>query len=411
MQTDSLITQAEDFIFRTYKRSQIILESGKGMYLYDTQGKEYLDFGAGVAVCALGYGHKDFNEILKKQIDSIIHTSNLFYNIPSILAAQKLCEMSQMDKVFFTNSGTEANEGAIKVAKKYAFLRDKHHKHNIIAFHQSFHGRSLGSLSITGNTAYQEPFKPLLEGIRFAEFNNIASLEQNIDSQTCAIILETIQGEGGITPINKDCMKKIRKICDDNDILLILDEIQCGMGRSGKMFAWQHFNILPDIFTTAKGLGNGVPVGAFGVNEKVATSSLTIGDHGSTYGGNPLVCAGINAVFEIFERENIVQNAQIMGEYLAKKLDMCRQKYPIFIKRQGMGLLQGLWIQKSDEGNTIHNNGIENTRIVAKALEHGLILLPAGDNSLRFAPPLIVSQHDIDVMIDKLDAAMQDLGF
>lgn len=415
-----LIAQAQDYIFQTYTRSNIVIESGKGIWLKDINGKEYLDFGAGIAVCALGYGHIDFNNALKAQIDKMLHTSNLYYNKPAILAAQNLCKESGMSKIFFTNSGTEANEGAIKVAKKYAFVRDKHHKHNIIAFHNGFHGRSLGSLSLTANPKYQNPFKPLLEGIRFADFNNIASVEQLIDSQTCAIILETLQGEGGITPVNREFLKRIRAICDDNDILLILDEIQCGMGRTGKMFAWQHFGILPDVFTSAKGLGCGIPVGAFGVNEKVSLASLVPGDHGSTYGGNPFVCAGINSVFEIFQRDNLVENAKNVGEYLASKLDEMIEQHPILLKRQGMGLLQGVWVQAPSEEksqgeaqntkSTYQENGIAVSKIVSKALDNGLILLSAGGNSLRFAPPLIVNNEDIDLMIERLNLTLKDLG-
>ncbi|RDU64219.1 aspartate aminotransferase family protein [Helicobacter didelphidarum] len=412
MQTDSLITQAEDSLLGIYARWQIILDYGKGVWLYDKEGKEYLDFGAGIAVCGLGYGHEKLNNILKQQIDKIIHTSNLYYNEPAILAAEKLRQASKMDKIFFTNSGTEANEGIIKVAKKYAFLRDKHNKHNIIAFHNSFHGRSLGALSITGNATYRDPFKPLLEGIRFVDFNDITSVEQNIDSETCAIILETIQGEGGITPANKDFLRKLRHICDEQDILLIFDEIQCGMGRTGKMFAWEHYGIMPDVFSSAKALGCGVPVGAFGVNEKVSNASLMKGDHGTTYGGNPLVCAGVSAVFDIFKEEKIVENANEMGEYLANRLDSLVEKYKVLMKRQGIGLLQGIWIEEPNVNNQdsdIESGGIQNTKIIQKALENGLIILAAGGNSLRFTPPLIVTKQDIDTMIARLEKTLVDL--
>ncbi|RDU73697.1 aspartate aminotransferase family protein [Helicobacter aurati] len=400
--SQSVLTQAQDVLLKTYARYPFVIERGEGVFLYDTDNNAYLDFGAGIAVSGLGYQHKDFNEAIQQQIGKVLHTSNLYYNIPSITAAQKLCRASGMAKIFWTNSGTEANEGAIKVAKKYAFLRDKHHKHNIIAFKNGFHGRSLGALSITGNTAYQEPFKPLLDGIRFADFNEIASVERNIDSQTCAIFLETIQGEGGITPAKKDFLTKIRKICDENDILLILDEIQCGMGRTGKMFAWQHYDILPDIFSTAKALGCGLPVGAFGVSEHVANSSLGVGDHGTTYGGNPLVCAGVNAVFDIFERENILANVESSAKHLICVLDSLVEEYTIFTKRQGLGLLQGMWITDKQE--------CKNTEIISQALKNGLIILPAGENSLRFAPPLIIQKEHIDKMIDKLRQTLRELG-
>ncbi|STQ85883.1 aspartate aminotransferase family protein [Helicobacter muridarum] len=393
-----LIAQAEKVLLKTYNR-KLIIDRGNGVFLYDIDNNEYLDFGAGIAVCALGYQHKDLNEALYNQINKILHTSNLYYNVPAITAAKKLSEASGIEKIFWTNSGTEANEGAIKAAKKYAFLRDKHHKHNIIAFKNSFHGRSIGALSLTGNPVYQEPFKPLLDGVHFADFNEIASVERNIDSQTCAIFLETIQGEGGITPAKKDFLVKIRKICDENDILLVLDEIQCGMGRSGKMFAWQHYGIKPDIFSTAKALGCGLPVGAFGVNERVASSSLAEGDHGTTYGGNPLVCAGVNAVFDIFQKEKILANVESMSEYLINALDSIVEQYDILTKRQGLGLLQGVWIIEK----------YKNTDIISKALEQGLIILPAGDNSLRFAPPLIVQKEHIDMMIDKLKVVLDSI--
>ncbi len=409
--TTQLIAQANDAILHTYKRHTIILEKGDGVYVYDIDGKEYLDFGAGIAVCALGYGHAKLNNALKTQIDKILHTSNLYYNKPAIMAAHLLCKASTMARVFFTNSGTEAIEGALKCARKYAFLRDNHHRHNIIAFHGSFHGRTFGALSVTGNTSYQEAFKPLLNGISFAVFNDSESVKQLLNQDTCAIILETIQGEGGITPAHKDFLHEMRNLCNQYDILLILDEIQCGMGRSGKMFAWEHFGIQPDIFTSAKGLGCGVPVGAFGVNEKVANASLMPGDHGSTYGGNPFVCAGVQAIFEIFQQEGIVEHASAMGAYLATQLDCLVKEFSILTKRQGMGLLQGVWVQAPNDIDSKQQTGIAVATIVAKALEHGLLLLTAGGNSLRFAPPLIISKDEIDYMVATLRKTLHELGF
>ena len=268
--------RAENAVLHTYNRFPVVLERGEGVRLYDLDGKEYLDFGAGVAVFALGYGNKAYNQALKDQVDKLIHTSNLFYNMPMTEAAEKLLKASGLSKVFFTNSGTEAIEGAIKAARKYAWLRDGSTDHEIIAMKHSFHGRSLGALSVTGNAHYQEPFKPLIGGIRFADFNDLDSVKEQITEKTCAIILEPVQGEGGIYPASREFLQGLRSLCDEKDILLILDEIQCGMGRTGSMFAYQDYEVEPDIMTTAKALGCGVPVGAFVLNEKTAQNSLVI---------------------------------------------------------------------------------------------------------------------------------------
>ena len=283
MTKQNYIDSAEANLLHTYNRFSLVLDHGDGVYLYDTDGKEYLDFTAGIAVCSLGYGSKKLNQALKEQIDKLTHTSNLYYSVPTIEAAEKVLKASQMDRIFFTNSGTEAIEGAIKAAKKYAYTRDGHAGHEIIAMNHSFHGRSLGALAVTGNVHYQEPFEPLMPGVRFAEYNDLASVEALINEKTCAIIMETIQGEGGIYPAEEDFLVGVRKVCDEHDILLILDEIQCGMGRTGKMFAWQDYPVKPDIMTCAKALGCGVPVGAFLMTQQVADQSLCPGDHGTTY--------------------------------------------------------------------------------------------------------------------------------
>ena len=344
------IDRAEEVILHTYNRFQIVLDKGNGVHLYDVDGKEYLDFAAGIAVFALGYNNQAYNQALKDQIDKVIHTSNLYYNVPMMEAAEKLVKATGLSKVFFTNSGTEAIEGAIKVARKYAYLKDGSNDHEIIAMNHSFHGRSLGALSVTGNTHYQDPFKPLIGGIKFADFNDLESVKAQITDKTCAIIMETVQGEGGIYPAEPEFLQGVRKLCDEHDILLILDEIQCGMGRTGSMFACQAYGVQPDVMTCAKALGCGVPVGAFVLNEKTANASLVPGDHGTTYGGNPLACAAVSKVFDLFESEKIVEHVNKVAPYLEEKLDQLVEKYDFITTRRGKGLMQGLVLEGKPVG-------------------------------------------------------------
>ena len=384
--------RAEQVILHTYNRFQIVLEKGRGVRLYDVEGKEYLDFAAGIAVFALGYNNPEYSQALKNQIDKIIHTSNLYYNKPMIEAAEKLVKASGLSKVFFTNSGTEAIEGAIKVARKYAYLKDGCTDHEIIAMEHSFHGRSLGALSVTGNTHYQEPFKPLIGGVKFARFNDLESVKAQITDKTCGIIMETVQGEGGIYPADPEFIKGVRKLCDEKDILLILDEIQCGMGRTGDMFACQGYGVMPDVMTCAKALGCGVPVGAFVLNEKTANASLVPGDHGTTYGGNPFACAAVSKVFDLFEEEKIVEHVRQITPYLEKKLDVLVDKYDFITTRRGKGLMQGLVLEGKPVGE-----------VVTKAIENGLLVISAGSNVLRLVPPLVITEVDIDEMIEKLE--------
>ncbi|MCM1257355.1 MAG: aspartate aminotransferase family protein [Roseburia sp.] len=386
MNRESYIKEAEQDLLHTYNRYGVVLEKGKGVYLFDTEGKKYLDFAAGIAVCALGYGNEEYGDALKKQVDNLTHTSNLYYNPPIIEAAERVKKVSGMDRVFFTNSGTEAIEGAIKAAKKYAYTRDGHAGHEIIAMNHSFHGRSIGALSVTGNKHYQEPFEPLLPGVSFAAFNDLSSVKTLVTEKTCAIILETVQGEGGIYPASREFLEGVAKLCKEKDILLILDEIQCGMGRTGKMFAWQHYGIKPDIMTVAKALGCGVPVGAFLMTEQVAEKSLCPGDHGTTYGGNPFVGAAVSKVLEIMERDKIADHAKEMGDYLWTCLEGMKEKYDFVTDHRGIGLLQGLEV-------TLPVGQISN-----KVLEKGLILITAGTNVLRFVPPLVIEKNDVDEM-------------
>lgn len=387
--------RAEQVILHTYNRFPVVLEKGEGVRLYDTEGKEYLDFAASIAVFALGYHHPEYSKALKEQIDKIIHTSNLYYNVPMTEAAEKLVKATGLSKVFFTNSGTEAVEGAIKVARKYAYLKDGSTDHEIIAMEHSFHGRSLGALSVTGNPHYQEPFKPLIGGIRFARFNDLESVKAQITEKTCAIIMETVQGEGGIYPAEPEFLQGVRKLCDEKDILLILDEIQCGMGRTGSMFACQSYGVAPDVMTCAKALGCGVPVGAFVLNEKTANGSLVPGDHGTTYGGNPLACAAVSKVFDIFEQEHILEHVQKITPYLENKLDELVDKYEFITARRGKGLMQGLVLEGKPVGD-----------VVNKALENGLLIISAGGNVLRLVPPLVITEEDIDEMMEKLKKSL-----
>lgn len=383
----------EEYILHTYNRYPVVFEKGDGVYLYDTEGKKYLDFAAGIAVFALGYNNKAYNDALKDQIDKLIHTSNLYYNIPAVEAAKKLALATGLDKVFFTNSGTEAIEGAIKTARKYAWLKDHRTDHEIIAMNHSFHGRSMGALSVTGNAHYQEPFKPLIGGIKFADFNDIDSVKAQVTERTCAIIIEPVQGEGGIYPATKEFMEGLRNLCDEKDILLIFDEIQCGMGRTGTMFACQAYGVAPDIMTCAKALGCGVPVGAFVLNEKVAKNSLVPGDHGTTYGGNPLACAAVNKVFDLFGSEHILEHVKEVGAYLEEALDCLAAQYDFIQERRGRGLMQGLVITGRPVGE-----------IVTKALSHGLVVITAGSDVVRLVPPLVIEKAHVNEMIEKLKA-------
>ena len=389
------IQMAEEALLHTYNRFQIVLEKGDGAYLYDVEGKEYLDFAAGIAVCSLGYGHPVYKEALKAQIDELMHTSNLFYSVPVANAANSLKKATQMDRVFFTNSGTEAIEGALKAARKYAYTKGSG-KYEFIAMNHSFHGRSMGAVAVTGTEHYRTPFEPLIGGVKFAEFNNLESVKELITEKTCAIVLEPIQGEGGIYPAEQAFLEGLRTLCDEHDILLIFDEIQCGMGRCGSMFAWQGYDVKPDIMAMAKAIGNGVPVGAFAMTEKVAQLSLAPGDHGTTYGGNPFVCAGVDAVLKIFEEEQIVEHVQKIAGYLEEKLDALVEASEVVEARRGKGLMQGLVLKKPV------------SEVVKKAMEHGLIVISAGGNVLRMVPPLIITETQVDEMIIKLEKALKE---
>ncbi len=379
----------EKYLVHTYNRFKVVLEKGEGVYLYDVNGKKYLDFASGIGVCSLGYGNKEYTKTLKNQIDKLTHTSNLFYNIPSVKAAEKLVKAAGLKKVFFTNSGAEAIEGALKMAKRYAYDRDGTSDHEIIAMNHSFHGRTMGSLALTGNEHYQKPFGPMIGGIKFAEYNDLDSVKALVNDKTCAIILEPLQGEGGIYPAEKEFIEGIRKICDEKDIIMICDEVQCGMGRTGKMFAFQNYDVVPDIVTSAKGLGCGVPVGAFIAGEKCC-DSLVPGDHGTTYGGNPFATAAVEAVLNIYKKENILDNVNTVGKYLEEQLDNLVKECDNVLERRGKGMMQGL-VLKNPVGE-----------VITKAIEKGLLVISAGGNVLRMLPPLIITKENVDEMINIL---------
>lgn len=397
--TQEYIAQAERDLLHTYNRYPIVFDRGEGVYLYDKEGKKYLDFFSGIGVNALGYHYKDYDEALKEQIDKLLHISNYFYNEPAVLAAEKLKKASGMDRVFFTNSGAEAVEGALKAARKYAFTKNGGHKDDhrggeIIAMNHSFHGRTMGALSVTGNPHYREAFEPLIGNVRFAELNDFDSVLAQVTDDTCAVLFETLQGEGGIYPAEKSFLEQVKRLCEERDILLILDEIQCGMGRTGEMFAWQRYGVKPDIMACAKAVGGGVPVGAFLMTEEVAEKSLMAGDHGTTYGGNPFACAAVSKMLDIFEENDIIGHVQKIAPYLEERLDGIVSEFDTVLARRGLGLMQGVECNVPVSG------------VISSCLEKGLVLINAGSNILRFVPPLVITKEHVDEMAEILRAAL-----
>ena len=397
MSMNEQMNHAEESILHTYNRFPVMFDHGEGCYLYDTESKKYLDFAAGIAVNALGYHYPGYDDALKSQIDKLTHISNLYYNEPMSEAGEKLIKASGLSKAFFTNSGTEAIEGALKAARKYSYTKygKEAGRFEIIAMNHSFHGRSMGALSVTGTEHYREPFEPLIGGVKFADFNDLESVKAQITDKTCAVITEVVQGEGGIYPAQKEFLEGLRALCNEKDIILIFDEIQCGMGRTGYYFAWQSYGVQPDVMTCAKALGCGVPVGAFVLGEKAAAESLVPGDHGTTYGGNPFVCAAVSKVFDIFEQDNILAHVQELTPYLEEKLDALVDKCPIVAARRGKGFMQGLVI----EGTTVGS-------VVTKALANGLLVISAGSDVLRLVPPLVITKEHINEMIEKLEKSL-----
>ena len=379
----------EENLLHTYNRFPITLDRGDGVYLYDTDGKKYLDFMAGIAVSGLGYGNVELKNALKEQIDNLLHSSNLYYNTTCGKAAEALRRASGMDRIFFTNSGAEANEGALKAARKYAWQK-KSGRFEFIAMKDSFHGRTMGSLSVTEHPAYREPFEPLIPGISFAEFNNLESVKKLVNEKTCGIIVEPVQGEGGINTATKEFMTGIRKLCDEEGILMICDEIQCGMARTGEMFAWQLYGTKPDIMTMAKAIGSGVPVGAFAMTKAIAEASLKPGDHGTTYGGNPLACAAVAKTLEIYENQKLAAHVKEVGDYMEEQLKKLVEDYDCVVEQRGLGLIRGIKLS-GPVGE-----------VVKKAMEEGLLIISARSDVIRLVPPLVIEKEHVDEMIEKL---------
>lgn len=394
MTSNEYIQATEHNLVHTYNRFPVTLDKGEGVYIFDTEGKKYLDFAAGIAVSGLGYGNQELNTALKEQIDKLMHSSNLYYNTTCGKAADALKRISGMDRVFFTNSGTEAIEGALKAARKYAWKK-KTGRFEYIAMQDSFHGRSMGALSVTEHAAYRIPFEPLIPGVGFAEFNNLDSVKKLVTDKTCAIILEPLQGEGGINVATQEFMEGIRNICDEEGILMICDEIQCGMARTGEMFACQSYGVKPDIIVMAKAIGSGIPVGAFAMTESVAEYSLEPGDHGTTYGGNPLACAAVAKTVEIFEKEDIKTHVKEVGAYLTEKLDRLVCNCDIVLERRGTGLIQGLRLDRPVG------------EITKKALEEGLLIISARSDVIRLVPPLVIEKKHVDEMLELLEKVLK----
>lgn len=384
------IDEAEKYLIHSYNRYPVVLDHGEDVYLYDVEGKKYLDFGGGIAVCALGYSDEAYKAALKDQIDKGIHFSNYFYSEPLMRAAKGLAEASGMDKVFMANSGSEANEGALKLARKYAIMKGHEERHEIISMDKAFHGRSMGALSVTGTKRYREPFEPMIGGVSFARYNDLDSVKEKITDKTYAIIVEAVQGEGGIYPADKEFLQGIRALCDEHDIMMICDEIQCGMGRSGKMFAYQHYGIQPDIVTMAKGIGNGMIVGAFATTAGIA-EALVPGDHGTTFGGNPLASAAVAATLDIFRERDLVKHVEEVGAYLGEQLQKIVDKKEIAKETRGLGLMRGLELTEPAGS------------YVLKALEKGVVFMSAGANVIRFVPPLVIRKEHVDEMIKILE--------
>lgn len=392
-----IIEESDQYLVHSYNRYPVVIDHGEGVCLYDTDGKRYLDFGGGIAVSALGYSDEEFKEALKKQIDSVMHISNYFYSEPLRDAARGLARISGMDRVFMANSGTEANEGALKLARKYAIMKGHAHRSELVSMEKGFHGRSMGALSVTGTKKYREPFEPLISGVHFATFNDLGSVEEKVNDRTCAVIVEAVQGEGGVYPADRSFLQGIRELCTKHDIVMICDEVQCGMARTGTMFAYEQFGIRPDIVTMAKGIGCGVAVGAFATTEEIA-GAFEPGDHGTTFGGNPFACAAVAKAIELFEKKNIPQHVISAGAYLEQKLQELVAKYKTAKEVRGLGLLLGLECD-APVGE-----------VCRRALEEGLIVLSAGTNVIRFVPPLVIEPCHIDEMADILGKVLSDFS-
>ncbi|MBK5199949.1 MAG: aspartate aminotransferase family protein [Spirochaetaceae bacterium] len=395
---EKLIEDGKSVFAPTYNQLPIVLDGGKGVHVFDVEGNDYLDFSAGIAVNLLGYGDEGFSNALKRVIDNgIFHCSNIYWNKYSIEVANKLTNLSKMDQVFFCNSGTEANEAALKVARKYGKSKDINCT-SVISMDHSFHGRTFGSLSTTGQAKYQESFFPLLEGVSYATYNDIKSVEALISSTTCAIIVEPIQGEGGIIPADKEFLQGLRELADKNDLILIFDEVQCGMGRTSEVFAFQSYGVTPDVVTLAKALGGGLPCGAM-ITKGKADNILIAGDHGSTFGGNLLAMAAASYVLDQISDKKFLNHVNLMSKYLVKKLYELKDKYPKqIVDIRGLGLMIGMQMTNPPQD------------IIKNCFDNKLLLLKAGTDVIRFVPPLVICESDIDEAISILDKAIEEVA-
>lgn len=393
MPTEELKDDAATYLMQTYSRQPISIARGRGAKVYDLEGREYIDFVGGIAVNVLGHGHPDLVQAIQRQAAQLIHTSNLYYTEPQVRLARLLVDHSFADRVFFCNSGAEANEAAIKLARRYGHERHGANRFEVITMKNSFHGRTLGMLTATGQDKVQKGFEPLMPGFAYAPFNDFSAIEAMVNDQTAAIMLEPIQAEGGVYVADRDYLRRLREFCTQKDILLIFDEIQTGIGRTGTFFAYEQLGVKPDIMTLAKGLAGGVPIGACLATESVA-SAFTPGAHASTFGGNPLACAAALAVCRVLLEGRVLDHAKRMGEYLAKGLTDCKDRYRIVTDIRGLGLLQGMEVDTDAK------------TLVADALARGILINAATERVLRFVPPLIISQQEIDKLLELLSTLL-----
>ncbi|MDD3013313.1 MAG: aspartate aminotransferase family protein, partial [Candidatus Gastranaerophilales bacterium] len=390
------IEKGKQYVMNTYNYYPVVIDRGEGCYVWDTEGKKYLDFVAGIAVNSLGYGNKDYIDNMTAQLHKFNHCSNLYYNLPQIELAEILVNNSCFDSVFFCNSGAEAVEAALKLSRKYGKKTHDEECYEIISMKHSFHGRTFGAVTATGQEKYQKGLEPLLPGIKYAKFNSIDSVKELVTDKTCAILVEPIQGEGGIHPAKKEFLEDLRNLCNEKDIVLIFDEVQCGIGRTGKLFAYELYDVKPDIVSVAKGLGGGFPIGAMLAVKKVS-EAFQPGDHASTFGGNPLACTAGKTVLNHLLNKKLLINIEINGIYLTSKLLELKQNFEIIKDLRGVGLMQGIELS------------VTASPIVSKCMEKGLLLIGAGANIIRFVPPLIVTQDEIDKAIEILTVALQEI--
>ncbi len=392
---ESLASRGEKVVMKTYSRYPIAFDHGEGVYLWDTNGKKYLDFVAGIAVNSLGSNNERLVKAISEQAAKLIHVSNLYYTKPQIELAEKLVKYSDFDKVFFCNSGAEANEAALKLCRKYAVMKNKPGR-EIITMEHSFHGRTYGAVTATGQDKYHKGLDPLLPDIKYAIYNDFESVKAAVNENTCAIMMEPIQGEGGVRPADKNFLEQVRALCDEKDILLVFDEVQTGVGRSGCLFCYQKYGVTPDIATLAKGLAGGVPIGAMLTRDDVA-AAFAPGDHASTFGGNPLATAAGNAVIDEIMEKGILENVNQCGEHLTDKLNELKAKYPHIKEVRGMGLMQGIELD------------IPAAEVVKTAIDNGLLLVGAGPDVVRFVPGLIISVEEIDEAMEILDRSLAEV--